>query len=404
MSFPDFTTFGYRVEQQLVEQSSSFTWQAISVETNVKVVIRELRFGSNDVSWQAYETQEQEIALLQQLEHPRIPQYLASFETETSFCLVREYLEGESLTKRSPKTEAEIVAIAVEVLEILRYLQKQKPSVLHLNLNPNNILRDEQNKIYLIGFDLVQNTNQSPQSSAIALNNAEFIAPEQLNTPCPATDIYGLGTTLQKIILLEPSLDITEFDEGLQDWLTKASNSDLKARYADAETALIALQASSWEEIAVSSSTDDQGSLSNKAYALGVGSLGVLGIAIAVGYQVSLNSEKSLIQMVVAVMAMIIVYLTQAAAATVITNDRSEQKQATIFAVGIPLSLVVITGFIWGKGEAVEVSLATAIAQAATLLTVLYSRLAQSPESSVGKLLGGGITIGLGLICGRLIF
>ena len=135
-----------------------------------------------------------------------------------------------------------------------------------------------------------------------------------------------------------------------------------------------------------------------------MGSLGILGIAISVGYQVSLRSEKSLIQMVIAIMAMVIIYLTQSAAATIVTSDRNEQKQAVIFALGIPLSLVVITGFIWGKGEAVEVSLGTAIAQAATLFTVLYSRLAQSSSSATVKLMGIAIVMVSGLVCGRLIF
>ena len=108
--------------------------------------------------------------------------------------------------------------------------------------------------------------------------------------------------------------------------------------------------------------------------------------------------------MVIAIMAMVIIYLTQSAAATIVTSDRNEQKQAVIFALGIPLSLVVITGFIWGKGEAVEVSLGTAIAQAATLFTVLYSRLAQSSSSATVKLMGIAIVMVSGLVCGRLIF
>ena len=408
IKIPDFTAFGYRVEQLLGGESSSsnsgLMWRATKTKNGERVVIRELRFGNEDSSWQAYDRQQQELELLQRLEHTKVPKYLEIFETDSGFCLVREYIVGESLTMRSPSTEAEIIAIAVGVLQILRYLQQQEPPVLHLNLNPDNILRDEKDNVYLIGFQLAQTADKQSSSSAIALDNAEFIPPEQLKQPTTASDIYGLGATLQKIILLEPKLDFADLDEGLQDWLNKASNPDLKVRYQDTETALAALQASSWEDLAIAPTVTTENKLSNRAYALGVASLGILGIAITVGYQVSLRSEKSSIQMIIAIMAMVIIYLTQSAAATIVTSDRNEQKQAVIFAVGIPLSLVVITGFIWGKGEAVEVSLGTAIAQAATLFTVLYSRLAQSSSSATVKLMGIAIVMVSGLVCGRLIF
>ena len=330
IKIPDFTAFGYRVEQLLGGESSSsnsgLMWRATKTKNGERVVIRELRFGNEDSSWQAYDRQQQELELLQRLEHTKVPKYLEIFETDSGFCLVREYIVGESLTMRSPSTEAEIIAIAVGVLQILRYLQQQEPPVLHLNLNPDNILRDEKDNVYLIGFQLAQTADKQSSSSAIALDNAEFIPPEQLKQPTTASDIYGLGATLQKIILLESELDFANLDEGLQDWLNKASNPDLKVRYRDAETALAALQASSWEDLPIAPAGDPNSrELSNLAYALGVGSLGILGIAISVGYQVSLRSEKSLIQMVIAIMAMVIIYLTQSAAATIVTSDRNEQ-------------------------------------------------------------------------------
>lgn len=392
--------FGYKVQKLLAERANCYTWLATSQE-NKQAVIKELRFGDKNSSWDAYELLKQEKDLLQRLKHSGIPRYITSFETDTSFCLVRKYVEGESLKERW-LSQSESIGVAVGVLKILVYLQQQQPPIFHLNLNPDTIIQDKEGKVHLVGFGLVQTLGKEPGRSAITLNKALFIAPEQLTAPNTASDLYGLGNTLQQLILLQPSLNSAELDKDFQDWLERMSDSDLQVRYPDAETALDALQKSFWEEI--ETAVNNEASLSNKAYLLGVSSLSLLGIAIAKGYQRTAASHLSGIKIIVAIMAVGIIYLTHLAAATIITNEASEKKQALSFAVAVPFSLAMVTGFVWGKEEAVAVTEATVIAQTATLGTLLYSRLANCPESARVKTIGIVGAIAFGLVCGTLIF
>ena len=59
--------------------------------------IKEFRFALADASWSGYKAYQREIEVLQQLDHPRIPRYLDSFETPQGFCLVQEYKNAPSL-------------------------------------------------------------------------------------------------------------------------------------------------------------------------------------------------------------------------------------------------------------------------------------------------------------------
>ena len=315
---------------------------------------------------------------------------------------MREYIPGKSLAETTI-TSSLVVKVAVQTLQILFDLQQQTPPIFHLNLAPENILINEQGKVFLIGFSRAQQDSSLPKSSAIALDNAEFIAPEQLKSPGFASDLYGLGTSLAKVILLQPDLSLDQLPEGIPQWLEKLANPEAQQRYPDAETALKALQASSWEEITTVSDLvpKESGDLSNQAYGLGLVGMAALSMALVVGYQVTqVATEKSFINIAIALMAMGIIYLTQSASATVITNEPGEKQQALTFAVATPLVLALVTGLIFGKGEAVAVSFTATFAQVLVLGSTLFSPLAVGEQRDMLRAMGLVGAIALGMVCG----
>ncbi|VEP17315.1 Serine/threonine protein kinase [Hyella patelloides LEGE 07179] len=417
-NIPDLTQYGYKIIEKLGQDKnkSNIIWQGITTNNNISVIIKQFCFATKDSSWSGYQTYQREIELLKTLKHPGIPRYLDSFETDNSFCFVREYIEGVSLAEFIETTEKNLKIIAVKILDILVYLQQQKPPVLHLGITPNNIIVDEQKNVYLTDFSLAQNTNNTVDFSLIKTSNAEFIAPEQLNAPCKASDIYGLGVTLNRLIKKQQSLSLvtnnkldastlSELDSGFQEWLNTMVEPELNKRYPDAETAKKALQTSSWDAIEPVVKSNDNVVLSNRAFATGLVTMIVLGSAIALGFNVTQKAtEKSLINITIALMGMVIIYLTQSASATIITNDNSEKKQGIIVAISVPIILAIITGFIFGKGEAVAMGLATIIAQTATLGYVLLQKLPLSQQDNTLRVIGLVIAIALGLICGVVIF
>lgn len=404
---PDFSNYGYKIIRQLGSnlEKSDLTWLAITNSSKVSVVIKQFCFATQNSTWSGYQAYQQEIDLLKKLDHPGIPKYLSSFETENGFCFVREYIEGVSLAEQKIIDEKKLKIIAAKTLEILQYLQQQQPPILHLNLTPDNILLDTDYNIYLIDFSFAQKNNYELQTNYFKIENAEFIAPEQFKTPCPASDIYSLGKSLINVIendnsqKLDNKLTLFQLDIGFQEWLMTMIETDLSKRYVDAENALKALKSHSWDEIDMVKKLPENITISQSKLSLSIVTMAILGFAIALGFQTTQQvTETSLINITIAVMSAIIIYLTQSASATLITNDNAEKKQAIAVAISVPILLTIITGIIFGRGEAVVMSLATLIAQTATLGSVLRQKLPFSQPENILKGIALLIAIAVGLI------
>ncbi len=139
---PDLSLSGYTIERELGRnrEGGRITWQATQLATSKTVVIKQFCFATANSSWSGYRAYQQEIELLQKLQHPGIPRYLDSLETNDGFCLIQEYIPASSLAKAKPLTVDEIKIIAKKLLEILVYLQQQQPPIFH---------RDSQTRKYL---------------------------------------------------------------------------------------------------------------------------------------------------------------------------------------------------------------------------------------------------------------
>ncbi|GAA6623010.1 serine/threonine protein kinase [Scytonema sp. NUACC26] len=198
--FPDFSQQGYLVEQQLGYNLNGgrVTYKATCLQTQQKVVIKQFQFAKVGSSWYAYEALQQEIALLQQLKHPRIPKYLTTFETDSGFCLVQEYKDARSLAEPRDFTLEGIQLIAIAILEVLVYLQQQVPPIIHRDIKPENILVDDRLNVYLVDFGLARIGNENLSASSTVKGTLGFMPPEVLfgRSLTLASDLYSLGVTL----------------------------------------------------------------------------------------------------------------------------------------------------------------------------------------------------------------
>ena len=137
----DLSSHGYEIIRQVErhQQEGEVTYQGIALKQNQEVVIKEFRFADDNANWTRFEAYEREVEILKQLQHPRIPNYIDALETSEGFCLITKYQEGKSLAERRSFTPEQIKQIAISILEILVYLQKCKPPIIHGNIKPENI-------------------------------------------------------------------------------------------------------------------------------------------------------------------------------------------------------------------------------------------------------------------------
>ncbi|WP_107667828.1 serine/threonine-protein kinase [Cyanothece sp. BG0011] len=226
------------------------------LETQQKVVIKQFRFVDTNASWSSYKAYEREIMILESLDHPRIPCYFNSFETEDGFCMVQEYKDAPPLAIKSKFSAQQVKKIAISILELLVYLQNNNPPIIHRDLKPENILIDEDLNAYLIDFGLAKIRDGELANSTITAGTPGFIPPEELfNRPLTeASDLYSLGATLICLLTQTSSSNISDLiDENycfnfehlmsklnpqFITWLNTLVDPLPKYRYPNAETAL----------------------------------------------------------------------------------------------------------------------------------------------------------------------
>lgn len=228
--------------------------------TQNPVTIKQFIFNKPGSEWAGYKAYQNEIETLQKLSHPGIPCCLNSFEIPNGLALVWEYKEAKSLGETRIWNPEEIKQLTVYLLEILIYLQTQTPPVIHRNIKPENILIDEDFKVYLVDFSLPNIQGKQAVIDNSTAGTVGFMPHEQLrnNELTEATDLYSIGATLACLLSQKPSSQIkTLFDTqgriNFQNlvskqisfpfiqWLEKMMEAYAVQRYSSATAALEAL-------------------------------------------------------------------------------------------------------------------------------------------------------------------
>lgn len=199
----------YRIDGILGTGSMGTTYKAFDAGTRRAVAVKALHF-SRVQDWKVLELFEREAAILQQLDHPRIPSYIDYFSREsqtaagsdTQFILVQEYIDGKPLQYLVEKgwrgTEREVLDIFWQLINILAYLHTLNPPVIHRDINPKNILLSSLNEVYLVDFGAVQERIRTTfLGGSTIVGTYGYVPFEQFSGyPVPASDYYAVGATL----------------------------------------------------------------------------------------------------------------------------------------------------------------------------------------------------------------
>ena len=390
--FPDLNRYGYQINMQLGcnREGGRITWKGKNLFTQELVVIKQFCFAIADSSWSGYKAYEREIKILQQLNHPGIPKYLDSIETEDGFCLIQEYISAFNLNNYRSLSVAEVKQIALKLLKILTYLQQQNPPILHRDLKPENILLDDELNVYLIDFGFASLGSEEVSGSSVFKGTPGFIAPEQIIKPTLASDLYSLGVT---IVCLLSNKNITEISElALTDnpyqlnlksllpqldrhflrWLEKMTDVKLSKRFVDASVAYNALLSveltdGSADKIVITNKLQNNDLARTK---VAVGIFTIFALSSTAVWSISFvdrHTELAAINIAIAALGGTVAGIAELSAIAITKIDERSHLQGAILGVSVPIFLVAASGFIWGMGEAVDVTVAIIIAQTLVL-------------------------------------
>lgn len=164
---------------------------------------RDMQLG---VLWAVKEisiSEKQEAKMMLKLSHPSLPKILDYVENEKRCYLVMEYIHGKTLGQllREERrfSTSELLRYAREIADILAYLHNRKPPIYYGDLKPDNLMLDENNRLYLI--DLGSAVNGYGSNYKNCRGTPGFAAPEQYNGKLNAqSDVYAFGKTLSALI------------------------------------------------------------------------------------------------------------------------------------------------------------------------------------------------------------
>jgi hypothetical protein len=190
---------------------------------------------------------------LRALDHPSIPQFVASFEegqgVHLRYYLAQELVAGTALDRLDEHwySEAEIVELGRQVLASLVYLQGLSPMVVHRDIKPANLLRKADKAIALVDFGAAHVQGTSAGSTTIGTFG--YMPIEQLAGEVDATtDVYALGMTLVHLLTRQEPWRIAQSrttinaSASLRAFLDRMIAAAPRDRFASAKDALAALE------------------------------------------------------------------------------------------------------------------------------------------------------------------
>lgn len=144
-----------------------------------------------------------EAAILMQVAHPQIARVLDHFVEKGRHYLVVEHVSGQDLRRlvreSGPQAETSVVKYAIRVCDVLDYLHRHNPVIMHLDITPENLLLKRDGTVVLIDFGSAVELNR--EKHRVAIGKKSYMAPEQHELkPVTQSDIYSLGCTLHYLL------------------------------------------------------------------------------------------------------------------------------------------------------------------------------------------------------------
>lgn len=154
-----------------------------------------------------------ESGILQNLSHPGLPAFVGDYRSEWMNCVVRAFAPGQSLdqaVRHTRFTRPQVLAIALQLCDILDYLHTQNPPVIHRDIKPQNVILAGDGSVQLIDFGIARKFSVGAPADTRSYGTQYYAAPEQYGfaQTDPRSDIYSLGVLL--CWLLTGRVDVRE--------------------------------------------------------------------------------------------------------------------------------------------------------------------------------------------------
>lgn len=152
---------------------------------------------------------EREAQLLHRLSHSALPHISNYFATPEGQFLVMDFIEGDDLDtliqrRGMPFPVAQVLDWGATLLEVLSYLHRRQPPILHRDIKPQNIKLTPDGRLTLLDFGLARETQLAPGAtvSAVVGYTPHYAPLEQIQGSgiSERSDLYAVGATLYRLL------------------------------------------------------------------------------------------------------------------------------------------------------------------------------------------------------------
>ena len=225
----------YKILNKVGQGGMSVVYLAMNERANKQWAVKEVRKdGVLD-----FESVKQglvaETDILKKLSHPHLPSIIDVIDTEDSFIIIMDYVQGNSLDKAlkefGAQPQDDVIEWAKQLCDVLGYLHTREPAIIYRDMKPANVMLKPDGSISLIDFGTAREHKASKVEDTTCLGTRGYAAPEQyggMGQTDARTDIYCLGATIYHLVTgMNPSQPpyeirpITEIDPTLSTGLEK---------------------------------------------------------------------------------------------------------------------------------------------------------------------------------------
>ena len=255
----------YKILNKVGQGGMSVVYLAMNEKANKQWAVKEVRKdGIKD-----FEVVKQglvaETDILKKLNHPNLPSIVDVIDTDDSFIIIMDYIQGNSLNKALDEFGAQpqehVISWAKQLCDVLGYLHTRTPAIIYRDMKPANIMLKPDGNVTLIDFGTAREFKEKNLADTTCLGTVGYAAPEQfggMGQTDARTDIYCLGATLYHLVTgmnpCEPPYEIKPIREinpslssGLERIILKCTQRDPNDRYQSAAELMYALE--HYEEI-----------------------------------------------------------------------------------------------------------------------------------------------------------
>ena len=250
----------YKILNKVGQGGMSVVYLAMNEKANKQWAVKEVRKdGVLD-----FESVKQglvaETDILKRLSHPNLPSIIDVIDTEESFIIIMDYIQGNSLNKALEEFGAQpqenVIEWAKQLCDVLGYLHSRQPPIIYRDMKPANIMLKPDGNVTLIDFGTAREFKEKNLADTTCLGTVGYAAPEQfggMGQTDARTDIYCLGATLYHLVTgmnpCEPPYEIKPIrginptlSSGLERIILKCTQRDPNDRYQSAAEMMYALE------------------------------------------------------------------------------------------------------------------------------------------------------------------